>query len=58
MNVMEELMKLTLLTRGLDAYLIDRYSERKENAEALLARDLIAPNCFGSTPAFRDRNFS
>lgn len=34
-DVMEELMKFTLLTRGNAAYLVDRYSERKESAEAL-----------------------
>lgn len=37
-DVMEELMKFTLLTRGRDAYLVDRYSERRESAEALSAR--------------------
>lgn len=37
-DVMEELMKFTLLTRGQAAYLVDRYSERKETAEALMAR--------------------
>ena len=33
-DVMEELMKLTLLTRDVSPYLVDRYSERKEDAEA------------------------
>ena len=34
-DVMEELMKFTLLTRDVAGYLVDRYSERKESAEAL-----------------------
>lgn len=37
-DVMEELVKFTLLTRDVSAYLTDRYSERVENAEALSAR--------------------
>lgn len=37
-DVMEELMKFTLLTRDVNPYLVDRYSERKENAEQLSAR--------------------
>lgn len=37
-DVMEELMKFTLLTRGASAYLVDRYSERKESAQELSRR--------------------
>ncbi|WP_422527172.1 arsenical resistance protein ArsH [Serratia fonticola] len=37
-DVMEELVKFTLLTRGNSAYLVDRYSERKESAEELSQR--------------------
>ncbi|NMG66201.1 arsenical resistance protein ArsH [Azoarcus indigens] len=37
-DVMEELMKFTLLTRDAAAYLVDRYSERKESAAALAGR--------------------
>ncbi|MGJ8584307.1 MAG: arsenical resistance protein ArsH [Marinosulfonomonas sp.] len=37
-DVMEELMKFTLLTRDTSAYLVDRYSERKESAEELSKR--------------------
>ena len=37
-DVMEELFKFTLLTRDVAPYLVDRYSERKESAEALSLR--------------------
>lgn len=37
-DVVEELMKFTLLTRDATPYLVDRYSERKESAEALSRR--------------------
>lgn len=37
-DVMEELVKFTLLTRDMAPYLVDRYSERKESAEELMRR--------------------
>ena len=37
-DVMEELMKFTLLTRDNSDYLVDRYSERVESAEQLMQR--------------------
>jgi len=37
-DVMEELVKFTLLTRNVSTYLTDRYSERKESGEALMQR--------------------
>ena len=37
-DVMEELVKFTLLTRDVAAYLVDRYSERRESADELAKR--------------------
>ena len=37
-DVAEELVKFTLLTRGVSAHLTDRYSERKETAGNLADR--------------------
>lgn len=37
-DVMEELVKFTVLTRDVTPYLVDRYSERKESAAALSRR--------------------
>ncbi|MGH1578796.1 arsenical resistance protein ArsH [Planktotalea sp.] len=37
-DVMEELVKFTLLTRGRADYLVERYSERKETGEELIKR--------------------
>jgi arsenic resistance protein ArsH len=37
-DVMEELVKFTLLTRGVSSYLTSRYSERKEDAAKLASR--------------------
>jgi arsenic resistance protein ArsH len=40
-DVMEELMKFTLLTRDVSPYLVARYSERKESAEELAKRVIL-----------------
>ncbi|MCO5089893.1 arsenical resistance protein ArsH [Bosea sp. (in: a-proteobacteria)] len=41
-DVMEELVKFTLLTRDVSSYLTGRYSERKESGEALMRRVNLA----------------
>jgi arsenical resistance protein ArsH len=46
-DVMEELVKFTLLTRDQAPYLVDRYSERKETSEALMARVNAAGGVIG-----------
>lgn len=42
-DVAEELMKFTLLTRDIAPYLVDRYSERKETAAKLSQRVGLSP---------------
>lgn len=49
-DVMEELLKFTLLTRDLGSYLVDRYSERKESA-AELGKRLDFNKATGCGPA-------
>ena len=41
-DVCEELVKFTIMTRDASSYLTDRYSERKENAEKLEKRVALA----------------
>ncbi len=41
-DVMEELMKFTLLTRGIAGHLTDRYSERRETAAKVEERVKLA----------------
>ena len=41
-DVMEELVKFTLLTRGIADYLVDRYSERREETTKLEERVRLA----------------
>ena len=47
-DVTEELMKFTLLTRGVSSYLVDRYSERKESAAELAKRVQLTHAVTGS----------
>jgi arsenical resistance protein ArsH len=42
-DVLEELVKFTLLTRDVAPYLVDRDNERKESAETLMKRVNQAP---------------
>ncbi len=42
-DVMEELVKFTYMTRGRSVELLDRYSEKMESAEALIARVNSSP---------------
>ncbi len=52
-DVMEELVKFTLLTRGRSDYLVERYSERKETGEALIRRvNQTARRAFGEPAGF------
>jgi arsenic resistance protein ArsH len=41
-DVMEDLVKFTLLTRGVSAYLTSRYSERKEELEKQQANAIVS----------------
>ncbi|MDX2289082.1 MAG: arsenical resistance protein ArsH [Hyphomicrobiaceae bacterium] len=50
-DVMEELVKFTLLTRDANLYLTDRYSERVESAEALSARVNLSAAVPAAEPA-------
>ena len=51
-DVMDELVKFTLLTRDLSPWLTDRYSDRKESAEALSKRSNQRGVVYPESPAF------
>ena len=57
-NVMEELVKFTLLTRDCAGYLVDRYSERerRESAQALSLRVSAASRNWNAAKPYTDHH--